>query len=79
MPITQKELDSFHLFASERITNSSIALSLDDLVVEWSSHHDREDINAAIKEGLADVETGKHRPASQVGEELRQKHGLPTE
>lgn len=79
MPVTQNDLDSFHQFASERITNSPLALSFDDLVVEWLSHRDRHEINAAIEEGLADVEAGRHRPASDVTDELRQKHGLSSE
>lgn len=79
MPVTQQDLDSFHQFASERIANSVVPLSFDDLIVEWLSHRDRDDINAAIEEGLADVEAGRHRPARHVTEELRQKYGLPTE
>ena len=32
---------------------------------------------AAIREGLADIEAGRTKPAEQVSRELRQEHGLP--
>jgi predicted transcriptional regulator len=76
--VTQAELDGFHEFASQRISKSPSEISFDDLVIEWESLRDRADINAAIREGLSDVETGRHRPAHEVMEELRQKHGIRT-
>jgi predicted transcriptional regulator len=48
-------------------------------VLEWESVRDRDDINAAIREGLADIEAGRHRPADEVMRELRQKHNIPSE
>lgn len=78
MAVTQEELDSFHRFASERLNHGS-ELSFDDLVIEWESIRDREEINTAIREGLADIDAGRHRPADEAMEELRQKYGIPTE
>ena len=79
MTVTQKELDAFYRFASDRLRSEGQPLSLDDLLIEWESRRDREEVNAAIREGLADVEAGRHRPAAEVMEELGKKHGLSTE
>jgi predicted transcriptional regulator len=79
MTVTQKDLDGFYGFATGRLPSTGEELSFDDLVIEWESLRDREAINAAVREGLADVEAGRHRPAGEVMEELRKKHGLPTE
>jgi len=77
MAVTRQELDSFHRFAAERLDNGDSELTIDDLVIEWDSSRNRDEINAAISEGLADVEAGRHRPAEEVTEELRQKYDIP--
>lgn len=77
MTVTQHELDSFHRFATDRLRKSEEELTIDDLVIEWDSMRNREQINAAIREGLADIDAGRTRPADQVTEELRRKHNLP--
>lgn len=79
MAVTQAELDGFHEFASQRISAGHSELSFDELVLEWESVRDRDDINAAIRDGLADMEAGRHRPACEAMEELRQKHGISSE
>ncbi len=37
----------------------------------------RADINEGIRQGLEDVAKGRTRPAREVFEELRAKHGIP--
>ena len=76
MAVTQDELDSFHRFATERLRKSEEELTIDDLVIEWDSVRNREDINAAIREGLVDIDAGRTRPADQVTEEIRKKHNI---
>lgn len=77
MTVTQADLDNFHSFASERLTSGGGGLTIDDLVIEWDSVRNREEINAAIREGLADIDAGRTRPADEVTEELRRKHNIP--
>ncbi len=77
MAITQDQLDSFHRFATERLSKGEVEVSIDDLVIEWDSMRNREQINAAIHEGLADIDAGRTRPADEVTEELRKKHNIP--
>jgi hypothetical protein len=77
MAVTQDELDNFHRFATDRLRNGEVDLTIDDLVIEWDSRRDRDEINAAIRHGLADVDAGRTRPANEVTEELRKKHRIP--
>ena len=37
----------------------------------------RADVDEAIRQGLEDVATGRTRPAHEVFEELRARHGIP--
>ena len=77
MTVTQHELDSFHRFATDRLRRGEEELTIDDLVIEWDSMRNRDQINAAIREGLADIDAGRTRPVDQVTEELRRKHNIP--
>lgn len=77
MSVTQNDLDAFHRFATDRLKRSDEKLTIDDLVIEWDSMRNREHINAAIREGLADIDAGRTRPVDQVTEELRRKHNIP--
>jgi predicted transcriptional regulator len=79
MAVSQAELDDFHQFASQRIGTGQSQATLDDLVMEWESLRDRDEINAAIREGFADVDAGRHRPATEVLEEIRRKRGISAE
>ena len=76
MAVTQKELDNFHRFASEKLDAAGGGLSWDELFIQWQSLYERDDVNAAIRDGLADVDAGRHRAASEVMEELQRKHNL---
>ena len=77
MAVTQADLDQFHNFATERLSASAADLSIDDLIIEWDSMRHRLEINAAIREGLADIDAGRTRRADLVMEELRKKHNIP--
>jgi len=79
MTVTQQDLDGFYAFATARLRTVGEDLSFDDLVIEWESLRDRDGFNAAIQEGLEDVEAGRHRAADEAMEELGKKQGLPTE
>lgn len=76
MSITIAELDDFHSFATEKIRVDQTGFTLDDLVMEWDSLQNREEVNEAIREGLADIEAGRTELASDVSHELRDKYQL---
>ena len=78
MTVTQTELDQFHEFASQKIATEGVSVSFEDLVVEWESIRDKDAIDSAIRQGLADIKAGRYRSAEEVTDELRQKHGIPS-
>jgi predicted transcriptional regulator len=54
------------------------AAALDDALaayLEWEREDYEETVNA-VREGYEDVKAGRTKPAAQVFEELRVKHGL---
>jgi hypothetical protein len=77
--VTQQDLDHFHEFASEVLRNGGKDSSLEDLIAEWRAACERNDVHAAIREGLDDVRAGRVRPAAEVTNELRTKYGLPAQ
>lgn len=77
MQVSLDEINSFHEFAVRRIKESGQhPLTMDDLLFEWDSFTNRSAINKAISEGLADIEEGRTRPATEVLSDLKTRHGL---
>jgi hypothetical protein len=79
MSSIREELDSFNQFAAERLAAGDAAASLDELFVEWLDRHARAEIDAAIRRGLADIDAGRHKPADEVNESIRQEFGFADE
>ncbi len=46
-------------------------------LLDLASRADREETLAAIREGLADVEAGRTKPAREVLKRLARKYGIP--
>jgi hypothetical protein len=79
MSSTREDLDSFHHFAAERLAGGESPASLDELFMEWHDSRSRDEINEAIRRGLADVEAGRHEPAERAMESIRQRFGFAKE
>ncbi len=79
MLITTNEFENFAEFGRSRLAVVVNGLTLDDLVVEWESHQNCGEINAAIREGLDDAKAGRHRPADEVMADLQKKHNISTQ
>ena len=76
MSATRDQLESFQKFAAERLAAGGVEPSFDELLIEWQDLHDREEINEAIRRGIADADAGRHQPAEQVMAELREEFGF---
>ena len=79
MPSTREELASFQEFVVGRLAIDSGEASLDELFVEWYDSRHQDDINEAIRRGLADLEAGRYTPADEAMEAIRKEFGLPME
>ncbi len=76
MPVTQIELDSFHRFASEKLGSGESTLGWDELFLLWDATCHRDAVNAAIRQGLNEVDRGEFESADHVMKELRAEFGL---
>lgn len=76
MSSVRDELESFHHFAADRLASGDEPVSLDELFAEWQDAQSRDEINAAIRRGLADVEAGRFQDADEATEAIRQEFGL---
>jgi hypothetical protein len=84
MQLTLDELDRFHRFAEEKLSNGNGDLTLEDLVEMWSFENpsperQREDL-LAVKAALRDVDNGDRGiPVDEMIQKMRDKYGLPEE
>jgi hypothetical protein len=82
MSTTLDELAAFQQFAVQKV-DSGEAESLEELFDLWRLEHptaeEQAEIHEAIRQGLADIEAGRYRPAEEVMGELRAKYGLSRE
>ncbi len=79
MAVTIEDLQSFHEFAKEAVERGDEDLSMEELLMQWLDRRDRDEINAVIRQGLDDIDSGRGRPAREVMHELGQKYDLPSE
>ena len=78
MAVSISDIEAFHQFALGRVSDAGgESLTFEDLFVEWDSHENRDEINAAIRRGIADVDADRTRSAGEFAKELREKYKLP--
>lgn len=76
MSTVRDDLERFHSFAAERLAHGGTSASLSDLFDEWSDIQARDEINDAIRRGLADVDAGRHEDAVATTEAVCREIGL---
>ena len=73
MPVTRDDIQDFNRFVDERLANGG-ANSLRELVAKWE---ERQEVNAAIRRGIADVDAGRTEPFFESQDQFRQERDLP--
>ena len=73
MAVTKDDIQEFNRFVDEKLANGG-ADSLRQLVAEWE---ERQEVNAAIREGIKAIDEGRVRPFNEAQDEFRRKHDLP--
>jgi hypothetical protein len=72
---------AFREFLDAQLADGGANLTLDEVLALWECENqteaERAETLAAIREGLADVEAGRVRPAREAIAELRRKYNLP--
>jgi hypothetical protein len=75
------DLEAFRGFIDEQLKNGGPAPTLDEALVRWeyenSTEHEREEVRAALGQGLHDVDAGRVRPFEEFDREFRAKYGIP--
>ena len=75
------DLRAFKGFIDAKLSSGGAHLTLDDALGLWDhenqTEEEREDTLEGIRQGFADIEAGRVRPAREALEELRRKHNLP--
>ncbi len=79
MSTIQQDLENFHQFAIARLAKRPSVESLDELIVEWRDSQSTDEVNAAIRRGLADIEAGRHEPIEQAVQRIRDRFGFRAE
>jgi hypothetical protein len=78
MSTTHDQLAAFQQFAVQKV-NAGEAETLEEIFDLWRLEHptpeEQAAIHEAIRQGLADIESGRYRPTDEVMEELRAKYG----
>jgi len=59
------------------IQNGVKESSLEELIAKWRAARERDNVNAAIREGIDDIRAGRFRPAKEVTADIRKKYRLP--
>lgn len=77
MSSIQQDLASFHQFAMERISRGELTVPLYDLFMEWCDFQSQDEINVAIRRGLADIDTGRYQPADEAMNDICRDFQLP--
>ncbi|QEH34844.1 hypothetical protein OJF2_33890 [Aquisphaera giovannonii] len=74
------DLHAFREFIDEQLTGDTVP-TVDELLARWEYENQdeaaREETLEAIRDGLADIQAGRVKPAREAIAELRRKHGLP--
>jgi predicted transcriptional regulator len=76
MSTALQELTSFHQFALDSLRSRDEDVSLEQLLETWRAQKEREEVNAGIRRGLAEMEAGKGIPLDDFLAEFDKKHGL---
>ena len=75
------DLRAFRQYIDQQLTNGGAEMTLDDALLNWEFENQTDEERAetleAIREGLADVEAGRTRPAEDVIRDLCRRHNLP--
>jgi predicted transcriptional regulator len=82
MSTAHDQLAAFQQFAHRKF-DAGEAESLEELFELWRLEHptaeEQAEVHEAIRQGLADIEAGRFRPADEVMRDLRAKYNLPRE
>ncbi len=78
MSLSQSDIDSFHLFASQELTHLGPGQDLEEIVRRWQTQREEAEALASIRRGVEDAEAGRFQDIGTVDKGIREKLGFPT-
>lgn len=76
MSVTVKQLEAFHRFGAQQLASRQGKPLWDELLILWESRNNRDEANAAIREGLGDIDTGRFQSADATRADIRRDFGI---
>ncbi len=76
MSTTLEQLDEFHRFARERLSQGEPELSIEDCLRLWRARVEYEETVAAVRQGVEDFEAGRFRSLEEADAEIRKRLGF---
>ncbi|MGY8768784.1 MAG: hypothetical protein ACKVH8_10215 [Pirellulales bacterium] len=82
MAISQNQLDQFHQFATELISEREVGFSLPELFDLWRiknpATEEQVDVKKIIRQGEADVQSENYRSLDAFMNDFRDKYQVPS-
>ena len=75
MGFTQKDVESFHRFAVEKLSDDGVDLSLEECVRLWRAEREEAETIASVRRGEQDIEAGRQHTLEEVDVEIRKRFG----
>lgn len=77
MSLSQGDIDSFHVFASQELPHLGPNQGLEDIMKKWQAEREQAEALASIRRGVADAEAGRFQNIATVDQGIREKLGFP--
>jgi hypothetical protein len=75
MPVTLEQLTSFQRFAEHVVSNGG-ADSFDELLQRWQAEEEYLEVEAAVKQGLREIDASLGRPANEFLDEFCRRNNI---
>jgi hypothetical protein len=77
MSLSQSDIDRFHQFASQELTQLGPDQDLEEIVKRWQTQREQAEALASIRRGVEDAEAGRFQDIGTVDKGIREKLGFP--
>ena len=76
MPATKEQLDGFHQFALETISNGGAGFSIEEMLFQWRETQERADVRLCVQQAIKEIDAGGGQPLDEAIEEIRSELGI---
>ncbi|MEO8495138.1 MAG: hypothetical protein ABI614_08710 [Planctomycetota bacterium] len=77
MAVTDADIQAFVAFARQQAASNVADDTMTELVAKWQAVRERESVDEAIRESLADIEAGRTESFAESQERFRRERSLP--